>query len=181
MKWKVLESTYLHKEPWLTIRKDKCQLPNGNIVPAFYVNEYPDWVNVFGLTKEGKVIMVKQYRHGIGTIETELPGGVVEADETLEEGVKRETLEETGYAFETIEYLGKISANPSTTNNFMHMFLATGGEKTAEQNLDDSEEVEVVLMTIEEVKQLVKENKIMQSLHANCIFYALARLEEMKY
>jgi hypothetical protein len=61
------------------------------------------------------------------------------------------------------------------------MFLATGGEKVAEQKLDDSEDVEVVLMTIEEVKQLVKENKIMQSLHVNCIFYALARLEEMKY
>jgi ADP-ribose pyrophosphatase len=48
MKWKVLESEYLHKEPWLTIRKDKCELPNGNIVPAFYVSEFPEWVNVFG-------------------------------------------------------------------------------------------------------------------------------------
>ena len=181
MKWKVLESTYLHKEPWLTIRKDKCLLPNGNIVPAFYVNEYPDWVNAFALTKEGKVIMVRQYRHGIGSVETELPGGVVEDGETWQEGVKRETLEETGYTFDKVEYLGKISANPSTTNNFMHMFLATGGEKIAEQNLDDSEEVEVLLMTIDEVKQLVKENKIMQSLHVNCIMYALARLEEMKF
>ena len=181
MKWKVLESTYLHKEPWLTIRKDKCQLPNGNIVPAFYVNEYPDWVNAFALTKEGKVIMVRQYRHGINSIETELPGGVVEDGETWQEGVKRETLEETGYTFDKVEYLGKISANPSTTNNFMHMFLATGGEKVADQDLDDSEEVEVLLMTIDEVKELVKENKIMQSLHVNCIMYALARLEEMKF
>jgi ADP-ribose pyrophosphatase len=180
MKWKVLESTYLHKEPWLTIRKDKCELPNGNIVPAFYVNEYPDWVNAFALTKEGKVIMVRQYRHGIGTIETELPGGVIEEGESPEEGGKREVLEETGYAFETFEYLGKICANPSTTNNFMHMFLATGGKKIAEQELDHSEEVDVELMTIDEVKQLVKENKIMQSLHVNCIVYALMRLGELK-
>lgn len=177
MKWKVLDSTYLHKEAWLTVRKDKCEMPNGNIIPAFYVNEYPDWVNAFALTKEGKVIMVKQYRHGIGTIETELPGGVVEKGETWQEGVQREVMEETGYSFEKIEYLGKICANPSTTNNYMHMFLATGGEKVAEQNLDDSEEVEVLLMSVDEVKQLVKENKIMQSLHVNCIMYALARLE----
>lgn len=181
MKWKVLESTYLHNEPWLTIRKDKCELPNGNIVPAFYINEYPDWVNAFALTKEGKVIMVKQYRHGIEEVGIELPGGVVEQGETFQEGVRREALEETGYVFEKIEYLGKISANPSTTNNFMHMFLATGGEKVAEQNLDDSEEVEVVLMTIDEVKDLVKENKIVQSLHVNCIMYALARLNELSY
>ncbi len=181
MKWKVLESTYLHKEPWLTIRKDKCELPNGNIVPAFYVNEYPDWVNAFGLTKEGKVVMVKQYRHGIEQVEIELPGGVIEAGETWQQGVEREIMEETGYLFEKLEYLGKISANPSTTNNFAHMFLATGGVKVGEQKLDESEDVEVELMTIEEVKQLVKENKMMQSLHVNCIFYALARLDEMKY
>lgn len=181
MKWKVLESTYLHREPWLTIRKDKCELPNGYIVPAFYVNEYPDWVNVFALTEEGKVVMVKQYRHGIESVETELPGGVIEDGETWQEGAKRETLEETGYVFEKLDYLGKISANPSTTNNFMHMFLATGAQKVAEQKLDESEDVEVELMTIAEVKQLVRENKIMQSLHVNCIFYALAKLEEMKY
>lgn len=176
MKWKVLESNYLHQEPWLTIRKDKCQLPNGNIVPAFYVNEYPEWVNALALTKEGQVIIVKQYRHGIEEVGIEVPGGVVETGENLEEGMKRELLEETGYVFDAMEYLGKISANPSTTNNFMHMFLATGGVKVAEQNLDGSEEVEVVLMNIEEVKQLIKDNKIMQSLHVNCIIYALQKL-----
>lgn len=181
MKWKVLESTYLHHEPWLTIRKDKCQLPNGTIMPAFYVNEYPDWVNAFALTKDGKVIMIKQYRHGIEEIGIELPGGVVEAGETWQEGVKREVLEETGYGFEKMEYLGKVSANPSTTNNWVHMFLATGGEKIAEQKLDESEDVEVLLMTIDEVKQLVKENKIAQSLHVTSIFYALARLDEMRW
>ena len=58
------------------------------------------------------------------------------------------------------------------------MLLAIGGEKVAEQNSDDSEEVEVLLMSIYEVKQLVKYNKIMQSLHMNCIMYALARLED---
>ena len=171
----------MHKEPWLTIRKDKCEMPNGTIIPAFYVNEYPDWVNAFAITKDGKAVMVKQYRHGIGEESIELPGGVVDEGETFQQGAAREMLEETGYVFEKYEYLGKICANPSTTNNFMHMYLATGGEKVAEQDLDHSEEIEVMLMTIDEVKQLLKENKIMQSLHANCIFYALAKLEEMKY
>ena len=165
MKWKVLESTYLHREPWLTVRKDKCELPNGTIIPSFYVNEYDEWANAFALTKDGKVVMVRQYRHGIGSVEIELPGGVVE---------------ETGYKFEKFEYLGKICANPSTTNNFMHMYLATGGEKVAEQHLDEVEDVEVVLMSVEEVKGLVRENKMMQSLHVNCILYALMRMGEVK-
>ena len=181
MKWKVLESEYLHKEPWLTIRKDKCEIPNGKIVPAFYVNEYPDWVNAFALTKEGKVVMVKQYRHGIENIEIELPGGVSESGETPEQAMKREMLEETGYEFEHIECLGKISANPSTTNNFTHLFLATGGVKVAEQKLDETEQVDVLFMSIDEVKQLVKENKMAQSLHVNCVFYALHKLGELKF
>lgn len=181
MVWKVLESVYLHKEPWLTVRKDKCQMPDGTIIPSFYVNEYPEWVNAFALTKDGKVVMVKQYRHGIGEISTELPGGVAEAGETMEYAVKREMKEETGYEFDQVKYLGKICANPSTTNNFMHMFLATGGEKVAEPQLDHAEDLEVLIMEIDEVKQLVKDNLIHQSLHVNCIFYALNELGELKF
>ncbi|MBD0332582.1 MAG: NUDIX hydrolase [Chitinophagaceae bacterium] len=181
MKWKVLESEYLFKEPWLTIRKDKCETPAGKIIPAFYVNEYPEWVNAFALTKENKVVMVKQYRHGIGEVGIELPGGVADEGETPEVAMKRELKEETGYEFERFEYLGKICANPSTTNNFMHMYLATGGEEVAEQDLDETEEVEVLLMSIDDVKQLLKENQIHQSLHVNGIFYALNKMGEMTY
>ena len=155
-------------------------MPNGNIIPAFYVNEYPEWVNALALTKEGKVVMVKQYRHGIRQTSMELPGGVAEEGESMEEAVRREMREETGYEFGKLEYLGKISANPSTTNNLMHMFLATEGEKKAEQELDETEDLEVHLISMEELKRLVRENSILQSLHVNCIMYALLHLGELK-
>ena len=77
--------------------------------------------------------------------------------------------------------MGKICANPSTGDNYLHMFLAKGGEKVAEQKLDETEDVEVVSHTIDEVKQMLKENKIVQSLHATCIFYALNKIGEMNY
>jgi ADP-ribose pyrophosphatase len=179
MKWKVLESEYLFKVPWLTVRRDTCQMPNGHIVPNFYVNEYPDWVNVFALTEEGKVIMVKQYRHGAGAESIELPGGVAERGEDMEWACKRELLEETGYECTGWEYLGKISANPSTTNNFTHMFLARNGIKVASQNLDDEEDLEVMELTIDEVKELLYGHKILQSLHTNNIFFALHNLGQL--
>lgn len=181
MEWKVLASEYLFNEPWLTVRKDKCELPNGNVIPSFYVIEYPEWVNVFALTEEGQVVMVKQYRHGLKQTSIELPGGVVDEGEDIEAAARRELMEETGYEFSYYEYLGKICANPSTTNNFMHMYLARGGRKVGEQDLDHSEEIEVMLMSIEDVKQLVREHKIVQSLHTNCIFYALNKLGELTY
>jgi len=181
MEWKILESEYLFNEPWLTIRKEKCELPNGKIMPAYYTLEYPSWVSALALTKDNKVVMVKQYRHGLGVISTELPGGVVDKGETPEVAIARELKEETGYVFESYELIGKICANPATTNNYMHMFIARGGEKVAEQSLDETEDVETVIYTIDEVKQLVKENKIVQALHATTIFYALEKLGGVKY
>lgn len=181
MEWKVLDTEYLFNQPWLTVRKERCELPNGKIMQAYYTLEYPTWTTAFALTKDEKVIMVKQYRHGLGVISTETPGGVVDQGEDPLTAIKRELLEETGYAFDSYINLGKVSANPATTNNYMHMYLATGGEKVAEQSLDETEDVEVVSYTIDEVKQLLRENKIVQSLHISCIFYALEKLGKMTY
>ncbi len=181
MKWKVLASKYLFRKPWLTVREERCELPNGKVMEAYYVLEYPTWVTCFALTKDNKVVLVSQYRHGLGVISLETPGGVVDAGETIEDAIAREMKEETGYVFESFENLGRISANPATTNNYMYMFLARGGEKIAEQSLDETEEVEVKVHTLEEVKELLREKKIVQALHASCMFYALEKLGELHY
>jgi 8-oxo-dGTP pyrophosphatase MutT (NUDIX family) len=60
----------------------------------------------------------------------------------LEDAISRELKEETGYEFNSYQYLGKTSANPSTHNNWMHFFLATGGKKISSQALDENEEIE---------------------------------------
>jgi ADP-ribose pyrophosphatase len=90
-------------------------------------------------------------------------------------------MEETGYRFSNYEYLGRISPNPSTNSNLLHMYLATGGEKVADQSLDENEEIEIELYSIDELKQLIRDNKIVQAMHVSCIFYALQRLNEVKY
>ena len=67
--------------------------------PAVQI-EYPDWVDVIALTAERNVVLVDQYRHAVGQIRTEFPAGVVDAAETPLAAIKRELLEETGYASE---------------------------------------------------------------------------------
>lgn len=181
MKWKVISSEKLFSAPWLNVRKDVCELPDGRRHNDYYILEYPDWATAFALTEDNKVVMVRQYRHGLGVISTELPGGVIDNNEKAKDAIARELLEETGYKFDSIEELGKVSPNPATSTNYMHMFLATGGKKVAEQKLDDTEDVEVLIHTIEEVKQMIKENKIVQSLHVTTAFYALAKLGLMEY
>ncbi len=63
----------------------------------------------------------------------------------------------------------------------MHMYLAKGGKKIALQELDHNEEIEIDLVSVEELKQLLRENKIVQAMHVACIMYALERIGELKY
>jgi len=177
LKWKVLKSEYLFKDLWFTVRRDTCQRPDGKIVSPYYVYEFPEWVTALALTEDGKVILERQYRHGLGQVAFEIPGGCVDdTDASPGAAIARELLEETGYSFSKYEYLGKTCANPSTNNNWMHMFLATGGRRVKEQSLDDNEDIEIHLVTIEELKKLLEENQIIQSMHVTTIFYALAKL-----
>jgi len=182
LNWKTLSSEYLFEENWMRIRKDACETKDGKIISPYYVYEFPDWVTAVALTKEGKIIMERQYRHALGETNYEIPGGCVDpTDLNLQDAIARELLEETGYQFTDFESLGKISANPSTNNNLMHMYLATGGHLVKDQQLDHNEEIEIYLFSIPDVKQLLKENRIVQSMHVTALFYALERLGELHY
>jgi 8-oxo-dGTP pyrophosphatase MutT (NUDIX family) len=146
------------------------------------VYEFPEWATAFALTEDNKVILVKQYRHPIADISIELPGGCIDdTDKDHQSAIARELLEETGYTFTSYESLGKISANPSTNTNWMHMFLAKGGKKVAEQKLDHNEEIIVELCSIEDVKKLVRENKIVQAIHVTSFLYAFEKIGELSY
>jgi ADP-ribose pyrophosphatase len=178
--WKTLNSTYIHKGPWATLRSDKCEMPDGRIVEDYYVLEYPNWVNAVAITADNKVLMVRQYRHAANIVSLEIPGGVIDGDEEPAAAMRRELLEETGYKFDTMELLSVVYANPSTANNHTYCYLATGGIKVQEQSLDEHEELVVEEYTIAEIKQLLADNKIMQALHCTGLFYALMKLGELK-
>ena len=159
--WKKLSSKYLIKDTWATIRIDACEKPDGHIVEPYYVYEFPDWVAAIAFTKDGRVILEKQYRHALGQVGYEIPGGCVDKSDTnFEAAIARELLEETGYKFERFEYLGSTSANPSTNTNLMHMFLAFDGELVADQKLDVGEDLEVFFVTLDEFIELFKSGKI---------------------
>jgi ADP-ribose pyrophosphatase len=177
--WKICSSSYIHKGPWATLRVDKCEMPDGRIVDEYYVMEYPNWVNAVAITEDNKVLMVTQYRHAANIVSLEIPGGVIDGDEKPVEAMRRELLEETGYQFDDFELLSTVYANPSTADNKTFCYLAKGGKKVQGQSLDEHEELVVSEHTIDEVKQLLLDNKIMQALHCTGLFYALVKLGEL--
>ncbi|WP_286883639.1 MULTISPECIES: NUDIX hydrolase [Sphingobacterium] len=175
-KWKLLSSAYICKEPWATLRRDTCELPDGRINDHYYVLEYPDWVNMIGITEQNELLVIKQYRHGAGIIALEIPAGTTEAGEDPKNAAVREMLEETGYQFDQIEEIAALYANPATSGNITYTYLMTGGKKVQEQALDEHEEVDVYRIPLEEAKRMLLDNKFNQALHASALFYAFNKL-----
>ena len=179
--WEVLSSEYMHREPWLTVRKDALKLANGHVIPDYYVLEYPDWVNVVGVTKDERLLIISQYRHGIGKVSYEICAGVSEdGDGSPMESAKRELLEETGYGGGEWQEWTSMAPNSSTSNNWVHCYLATGIEKVAEPELEKSEDISVHLFTAEEVKELMLRGDIIQATQLTSLWKYMYMLEANK-
>lgn len=176
MSIETLSSEYISRHHYFTARKDSYKLASGKIVDPYFVVELPTSAAAMAITANNEVILVEQYRHPIGEKLIELPGGFIDGGENKEEAIQRELLEETGYTFSAIHYLGITAANPGVLNNYTHLFLATGGKKTARQNLDSNEEIEIILKPLEEVRTLLHQSGILQSMHALCLFHGFAFL-----
>ena len=177
--WKVLSSEYLARKPWFTVRHESLELPDGRRVPDYYVFEYPDWINITAITRQGEFVLIDQYRHGLGETSYEIPAGVVEpSDASLLDAARRELREETGYGGGEWRLLTSISANPATQNNLTHCFLATGVERIGEQQLDATEDIRVHLFSRSEVLELLRTDRIRQALMAAPLWRYFAETPE---
>lgn len=163
--WKVLESKYVIKRPWLTARVDKVQLPTGVVNDEYYVLEYPDWINVIAITEEGKFVLVRQYRHGIRRMCLELCAGVVDPpDKSPLEAARRELWEETGYGGGQWSLLMKAAPNPGAMNNSTYCYLAEGVTQISTQHLEATEDITVHLLDEQQVLELLEKDEIKQAL-----------------
>ena len=161
--WKVLDKQYVLKSPWLNVRKDHVLLPNGTQLDDFYVLEYRHWVCIIAETAEGKFIIEKQYRHGINQECYELCAGIVEKDEDPLVAAKRELLEETGYTSDEWTYLGKAAPNASAMTNYCYCYVAKNVKKVGSQNLDISEDISVLEVSKDELKELMNSEAIVEA------------------
>ena len=179
-KWKILRSEYLLQHKYMTLRKDRVQLDNGHIIDDYFVIEKANWINVIAITEEGKFVFERQYRHGIGKVIYEIPAGIIEDGEDSIEAAKRELLEETGYSGgEWFEY-GQACPNPSSMNNTNYTFLAKGVRKISAQNTEVTENIEVLLLTLEEVRNLLESNFIVEGIQQAPLWRYMAESQKEK-
>lgn len=173
--WEVLESSYFRPR----FRIDKCLLANGNQLDAT-IFEFRSWANVIAITKSNDVVLVKQYRHGVKDVLWEIPGGVVEDGEDPLEGVRRELLEETGYTASEFIQVGRLYPNPALQTNTLYCFLALDAERIVEQNLDDGEEIEVHLLSLDELVPMVQRGEFPHALNVAVLFQVLAHMGRVR-
>lgn len=162
--WKVIKSEYISNRPWLTVRKEHVRLNNGNEIDEYYVIEYPNFVNVIAQTTDSKFVLIRQYRHAVSLTSLELPAGVVDKGESPLDAAKRELLEETGFGNGEWEFFMKTAPNPSSMTNFNYTFIARGVEKIREQNLEQTEELEVVTCSEDKLYHYLNQGQIIQAL-----------------
>lgn len=175
--WTRLDSHYVIHDDWFTLRADTYRLPDDRVIEPVYVIEYRDWVNVIALTPAQEVVLVRQFRPGLGCTVLEIPGGSTDPGETsMLEAAQRELLEETGYAGDDFVETGAIAPNPATHTNLMHCFLARNVVRVREPRPDDTELLDIVLVPLDEVVAMAKRGEILQALHICAIFFALDKL-----
>jgi 8-oxo-dGTP pyrophosphatase MutT (NUDIX family) len=166
--WRVLSSRVTYRDRWITLRSDHCATASGREVAPFHVLEYPDWLNVAALTEDGRVVLVREYRHGGGRVMLGLPGGTVDPDDASPEAAaRRELAEETGFEGGEWVQIGRYLTNPANLTNTSHLFLALGVRPTATRSLDPTEEIEVVLDDFADLAGRVARHEVeMQLSHA---------------
>lgn len=144
-------SRVLLETPIFTLREDIAEHPHTGHTAPYFVLENPDWVNVVALTDDGDIVLVEQWRHGVRKVELEIPAGLVDPGEDPLVAAARELREETGYVAEHLEIVGAVHPNAAYQQNTCTTVLATGCKRTAEQEFDDGEDLEVVVLSRQEV------------------------------
>lgn len=171
--WKIRHSHYILQHKMVNIRQDRCELPDGRVIDDYYVVEEPDAALVFALTPERELIMVEQYKHGIGQICLELPGGYVDKDEDPAMAAQRELLEETGYKAEGVQHVITLVTSPTRSSNRIHIYLVPEPvQKQAAQQLDPNEDITIKIIPIDEVFALIHNNTIDSTMSIAGIFRA---------
>lgn len=175
--WECLDKEYLFRRPpWLILRHQRFRLPTGREIADYWISEYPPWVNVVAVTRDDELVLLRQYRPGIGAVYYELSAGVVEAGEELEAAARRELREETGFAGGRWSKLACLSANPALQDNLTTTFLAEGVESAGAPAPELTEDLRVHLVKVSNAIGLIDQSELIQALHvAPLLRYLLSR------
>jgi ADP-ribose pyrophosphatase len=170
--WEKIRSKFIGDFRIFKLRSDFKISPRTGREHDFFVLDSVNWVNVIAITPDQKLVMVEQYRHGSNTVELEIPGGMMDVDESDPVATAvRELREETGYAGERARELGKIWSNPAILTNTTYTVLIENCELKHGLEFDSGEDLITKLVPVAEIPKLVADGKIGHSLVVVALYY----------
>jgi len=171
--WRIISSTYPISSPFLRLRSDTIELPNGHIIHDYYVRETRGFVVIFALTPSHDVVLVRQYKHGIGQYVVELPAGAIDEGEAPLDCATRELTEETGYAGDPPELVASYLGDPTNSNSIFHLYLVRNAAERGSQSLDISEDITVETVPLEALRTKIHDGTIRTGSHIASIYTVL--------
>jgi 8-oxo-dGTP pyrophosphatase MutT (NUDIX family) len=164
--WKELERERILDCGIFSVERSRARSPQDGSEHDFYRIVSVEWAQVVPVTRDGGVVMIRQYRHGSERVTLEIPGGLVDPGESPAVAARRECLEETGYRASAVRALGTLSPNPALFGNRLHAFVAEGVERIGEVQNTGTEHTHVEVVSIAELERLLAEGKIDHALVA---------------
>ena len=169
-KWELLERKEVFSfKPWGSVHLDKVRLPTGRVLDDYYHIKLPSYVMVCAKNEEGKWILVREYKHGIGDITFLFPAGFVEENESHLNAAQRELKEETGYEASQWVYMGAFHTDGARGGGKAHFYYANHLKKSFLPKKDDAEVSEIHFLTDQEFMEAIKAGQICL-LSAVCAF-----------
>lgn len=153
-----LTAVTVYEGTMINLRRDTVTLPNGKQATREVV-EHPGAVAIVPITEEGKVILVRQYRHAIGRLLLEIPAGKLDKGEHPDDCARRELEEETGYVATEWQRLASVYTTPGFTNEIIHIYLAKGLTATT-QHPDEDEFLDIELYSKEQIGQMLVDGEL---------------------
>lgn len=178
LEWEEIKTEHLIKNKWIDFRSSRYRFPDGSEFEPYYSYSRRDYVVIVPFDEDGNLICVRQYRHGLREVTTEFPAGGIERTDGKEYGgdkdinaedaldaARRELREETGYESSEWTHLLTVPSNATISDNYGHLYVARNCRKVSGQDLDDTEYVEVVKHSKDDIEKLIREGKFQQAVH----------------
>ncbi|HAW60131.1 MAG TPA: ADP-ribose pyrophosphatase [Actinobacteria bacterium] len=159
-RYRVVKSEVKFEGEIISLFVDEVEMPWGDICEREYVR-HKGAVGIVALTDENEVYLVKQYRHPTGEMLLEIPAGKLDGKEDPLGCAIRELKEETGSVCREMVKLAEFYTTPGYSDEFFHLYLATGLEVGAVELEDDEEqELEVLKVSLNEAFEMISAGKI---------------------
>ena len=187
--WEEISTEHIVTDEWIDFRSSVYRYPDGRIFAPFYSYSRKNYAVIVASDEEGNYLCVRQFRQGIKKVTTEFPAGGIERSDGKEYGpsdesaiedalaaAKRELLEETGYESDEWRHLLTLPSNATLADNYAHLFVAKNCRPVAGQSLDETEVLNVMKLTAEDIEELIMEGEFQQADHITA--WLLAQRDE---